>query len=109
MAPYLQMLNLPVPNPRLFPDVLAEAQKTLRKTFGMELVEIRPKWKLGDELAKSAETQTQTQATQSKKGKGRDRVNGLGDIAEEEDEEAEAETAGATQGKKKPKGELAGY
>ncbi|KAI9636924.1 MAGE family-domain-containing protein [Dioszegia hungarica] len=86
-----------------FPVVLSKAQETLKKVFGMELVELKQKYKAGDDLreierqhdeAVASQTAEATQATQ-KKGKGRRRQD-----SEDESEESEEEVVE----KKKKKG-----
>ncbi|KAL7421060.1 hypothetical protein Q5752_003944 [Cryptotrichosporon argae] len=83
---------------KLFVPVFAEAQEILRKTFGMELHELRVRHKLG--AAAMA-----TQAVTQRKGKGRARDD---DDDEESDEEEDGEDgAVATQRARKAAGSKA--
>lgn len=92
-----------VPNPRTFPAVLLRAQQVLRTTFGMEIVELRPKWKPADDLAgpsgQASQAQTQGQATQATKRKGKGR-QALADVDEDDEDDlaGNGETQAPTQG-----------
>ena len=84
-------------NSRAFPAVLLRAQSVLRTTFGMELVELRPKRK-GDLVSgPTTDNQAATQVpAQPQRKRGR-----LAAIQEDSDEDAEEEGQAGTKKKGK--------
>ncbi|KAK4689364.1 hypothetical protein P7C73_g732, partial [Tremellales sp. Uapishka_1] len=85
-------------NHRAFVPVLEAARKILRQTCGMDLVEIRQKYKRGDEIDSQTAPAQQTQ----RKGKQR-ALNAIDEEEEESEEEPDQQSAAAaSKGKKGP-------